>query len=105
MAMCIWFLSEVLRNEQYHGHAIAVDLIACIAYVGVVLLTIGIFVWKFALAHPACLIRLRVRNAGQVRLNGDLGKQCDETRPVAHSETCVARRPVVGGPGCARVAG
>ena len=50
MAMCIWFLSEVLRNEQYRGHAIAVDLIACIAYVGVVLLTIGIFVWKFALA-------------------------------------------------------
>jgi ABC-type branched-subunit amino acid transport system substrate-binding protein len=49
MAMCSGFLSEILRNKQYHGHAIAVDLIARVAYISVVVLTIGFFVWKFAL--------------------------------------------------------
>ncbi len=49
MAMCSGFMSEILRNKKYHGHAIAVDLIARIAYGTVVLVTIAIFVWKYAL--------------------------------------------------------
>jgi hypothetical protein len=48
MAMCSGFLSEILRNKKYHGHAIAVDLIARVGYTSVVLLTIAIFVWNFA---------------------------------------------------------
>jgi ABC-type branched-subunit amino acid transport system substrate-binding protein len=48
MAMCGGFLSEILRNKKYHGHAIAIDQIARIAYTSVVIITIGIFVWKFA---------------------------------------------------------
>jgi len=47
MAMCSGFLSEILRNKQGHGHAIAVDFIAGMAYASVVAITIGIFVWKF----------------------------------------------------------
>jgi hypothetical protein len=49
MAMCSGFMSEILRNKKYHGHAIAVDLIARIAYVSVVLITIAVFVWMYAL--------------------------------------------------------
>jgi hypothetical protein len=49
MAMCAGFLSEILRNKKYHGHAIAVDLIARIAYVTVVALTTAVFAWMYAL--------------------------------------------------------
>ncbi len=49
MAMCAGFMSEILRNKKYHGHAIAVDLIARIAYGGVVLLTIATFLWLYAI--------------------------------------------------------
>jgi branched-chain amino acid transport system substrate-binding protein len=48
MAMCSGFLSEILRNKHCHGHAIAVDLIARIAYTSVVAVTIGMFVRNFA---------------------------------------------------------
>jgi branched-chain amino acid transport system substrate-binding protein len=48
MAMCSGFLSEILRNKKYHGHAIAVDLVARIAYSSVVVITIAIFVWAYA---------------------------------------------------------
>jgi branched-chain amino acid transport system substrate-binding protein len=44
MAMCAGFIGEILRNRTYHGRAIAVDLIARIAYGAVVLVTIAVFV-------------------------------------------------------------
>lgn len=47
MAMCAGFIGEILRNRTYHGHVIAVDLMARIAYGAVVLGTIAIFVWKY----------------------------------------------------------
>jgi ABC-type branched-subunit amino acid transport system substrate-binding protein len=49
MAMCSGFMSEILRNKKYHGHAIAVDLIARIAYVTVVVVTIAAFLWMYAI--------------------------------------------------------
>jgi len=50
MAMCAGFISEILRNKKYHGHAIAVDLIARIAFGMVVVITIAVFVWMYALS-------------------------------------------------------
>jgi hypothetical protein len=47
--MCAGFMGEILRNRAYHGHAIAVDQIARIAYAAVVLLTIAIFVWMYGI--------------------------------------------------------
>jgi hypothetical protein len=49
MAMCAGFIGEILRNRTYHGHAIAVDLIARLAYGAVVLATIAIFLWLYAI--------------------------------------------------------
>ena len=48
-AMCAGFLSEILRNKKYHGHAIAVDQIARGVYSTVVLVTVAVFVWLYAL--------------------------------------------------------
>ena len=49
MAMCAGFIGEILRNCTYHGRAIAVDLIARIAYGAVVLVTIAVFVWMYGI--------------------------------------------------------
>jgi ABC-type branched-subunit amino acid transport system substrate-binding protein len=49
MAMCAGFIGEILRNRTYHGHAIAVDLIARVAYGIVVLVTSAAFVWMYAI--------------------------------------------------------
>jgi hypothetical protein len=45
-AIVAGFIGEILRNRTYHGHAVAVDLIACNAYVAVVLVTVAVFVWR-----------------------------------------------------------
>jgi hypothetical protein len=50
MAMCSTFMAEILRNKAYHGHAIAVDKIARIGYTTVVLTTVALFVWMYALS-------------------------------------------------------
>lgn len=50
MAMCAAFLSETLRDRKFHGHAIAVDLIARVAYVTVVVVTVLVFAWKSVVA-------------------------------------------------------
>src|SRR5262249_11152229 len=49
MAMCAGFIGEILRDRTYHGHAIAVDRIARIAYGAVVLVTIAVFVWMYGI--------------------------------------------------------
>ena len=49
MAMCAGFIGEILRNRTYHGHAIAVDRIARLAYGAVVLVTIAVFVWMYGI--------------------------------------------------------
>jgi branched-chain amino acid transport system substrate-binding protein len=49
MAMCAGFIGEILRNRTYHGRAIAVDLIARMAYGAVVLVTIAVFVWMYGI--------------------------------------------------------
>ncbi len=49
MAMIAGLLSELFRHKTYHGRVIAVDLFARCAYVAVVLATILVFVWMYAL--------------------------------------------------------
>jgi ABC-type branched-subunit amino acid transport system substrate-binding protein len=49
MAMCAGFIGEILRNRAHHGHVIAVDLIARVAYGTVVLVTIAVFVLMYGI--------------------------------------------------------
>ncbi len=49
MAMCAGFVSEVLRNHHRSARAAAVDHAARIVFAGVVMVTTGFFVWRFAL--------------------------------------------------------
>jgi hypothetical protein len=50
MAMVTGFLSEILRNKQFHHHVYRIDLFGRVAYVLTVVLTIGVFTWKYSLA-------------------------------------------------------
>ena len=47
MAMITGLLSETLRNRSYHRHVIKVDLFGRIAYLMIMAITIGIYMWKY----------------------------------------------------------
>jgi branched-chain amino acid transport system substrate-binding protein len=47
MAMITGLLAEALRNKSFHRHIIKVDLFGRIAYVVVIAITIGVYLWKY----------------------------------------------------------
>jgi hypothetical protein len=47
LAMVIGLLSEVLRNKTFHKHVVRIDLFGRVAYVTVVAVTIGVYLWKY----------------------------------------------------------
>jgi ABC-type branched-subunit amino acid transport system substrate-binding protein len=48
MAMVAGLLAEILRGKKINNHIIKVDIFARVAYVTVVAITVGVFVWKYA---------------------------------------------------------
>jgi branched-chain amino acid transport system substrate-binding protein len=47
MAMVTGLLSETLRNKSFHRHVIRVDLFGRIAYLVIVAITIGVYMWQY----------------------------------------------------------
>jgi hypothetical protein len=48
VAMITGLLSETLRNKTFHRHVIRVDRSARVAYVLIVALTVGVYLWKYS---------------------------------------------------------
>lgn len=48
MAMIVGLFSEIMRDRKFHNHVIKFDVFGRIAYICIVLLTTGLYLWKYS---------------------------------------------------------